>query len=151
MKAVIQRVRNASVSINDTVKGSIGRGLVVLVGIAKDDTGEQALLLADKVRLLRIFEDENGKLNHSLEDIGGEALVISQFTLYADTGKGRRPSFTDAAPFNDAMELYQHFVQRLKQSGIRVETGEFGERMLVAINNEGPVTIILETEREKEA
>ena len=146
MKAILQRVSTASVSINGEIKGSIGQGLVVLLGVAREDTKEQASLLAEKVRVLRIFEDDTGKLNNSLEDIQGEALVISQFTLYADTRKGRRPSFTNAAPYDEALNLYECFVNELKQAGIRTETGEFGERMLVTIHNEGPVTIVLETE-----
>lgn len=150
MKAVIQRVSAASVSINGEIKGSIGQGLVVLLGVARKDTEQEAVFLAEKIRLLRIFEDEKGKLNNSLEDINGEALVISQFTLYADTRKGRRPSFTEAAPYEEAMELYERFVKELRQSGIRTETGAFGQRMLVSIDNEGPVTIVLDTDRQRE-
>jgi D-tyrosyl-tRNA(Tyr) deacylase len=146
MKAVIQRVRKASVSINGEQKGAIGRGVVVLLGIAKSDTEKQSSLLAQKVRQLRIFEDDDGKLNTSLEEINGEALVISQFTLCADSTKGRRPSFSNAAPYKEALRLYECFVNELMQAGIRTETGEFGERMLVSIHNEGPVTIILDTE-----
>jgi D-tyrosyl-tRNA(Tyr) deacylase len=146
MKAVIQRVSKASVSINGEEKGAIGRGVVVLLGIAKPDTEKQSSLLAQKVRQLRIFEDDDGKLNTSLEEINGEALVISQFTLCADSTKGRRPSFSNAAPYKEALRLYECFVNELMQAGIRTETGEFGERMLVSIHNEGPVTIILDTE-----
>lgn len=150
MKAVIQRVSNASVSVRGEIRGAIGEGMVVLLGVSRDDVEAQALQLADKIRLLRIFEDDNGKLNNSLEDIGGEALVISQFTLYADTTRGRRPSFTDAAPFEEARQLYECFVDRLRRTGIHTETGEFGEHMMVTINNEGPVTIILDADHATE-
>jgi D-tyrosyl-tRNA(Tyr) deacylase len=150
MKAVVQRVSTASVSVEGAMKGTIDRGLVVLLGIAKGDAERDAALLAEKVRKLRIFEDDTGKLNHSLEDIGGAALVISQFTLYADTSKGRRPSFTNAAPYDKARSLYEFFVEELKRAGIRTEAGVFGQRMLVTIHNEGPVTIILSTEQKEE-
>ncbi len=150
MKAVIQRVKKGAVSVNGIEKGTIGQGCVVLLGIAKTDTEKHASSLAEKVRLLRIFEDMNGKLNNALEDIGGQALVISQFTLCADTKKGRRPSFSGAASYDKALRLYEYFVNELRQAGIHTETGAFGEKMLVTIHNEGPVTIILDTQANQE-
>lgn len=149
MKAVIQRVSKGSVSINGTEKGTIGQGFVILLGVAKTDTERQATHLAEKVRLLRVFEDAQGKLNYALEDVGGEALVISQFTLYGDTKKGRRPSFSDAAPYDKALHLYEFFVNELRRAGIRTQTGEFGAKMVVTIHNEGPVTILMDTEGKK--
>jgi len=146
MRAVIQRVRSGAVWVNDQAVGQIGAGLVVLVGVTRDDTVAQAGQLAHKIASLRIFEDDAGKMNRSALDVGGEFLVISQFTLYADCRHGRRPSFTDAAPPDLAQPLIDHFVTALRRLGAtRVETGVFGARMLVKIENDGPVTIILDT------
>lgn len=144
MRAIIQRVSKASVSTEGRLVGSIGRGIVILLGIAKVDTEKNVDVLSEKCSTLRIFEDENGKLNLSLKDIQGEALVISQFTLYADTKKGRRPSFTEAASYTEAKALYERFITSLRKQSVRTKSGEFGSKMLVDINNDGPVTLILE-------
>jgi len=144
MRAIIQRVSKASVSTEGRLVGSIGKGIVILLGIAKGDTEKNVDVLSEKCSTLRIFEDENGKLNLSLKDIQGEALVISQFTLYADTKKGRRPSFTEAASYTEAKPLYERFITALKKESIRTNSGEFGSKMLVDISNDGPVTLILE-------
>jgi len=145
MKALLQRVNKASVSADGGVVGVIDRGLVILLGIAKDDGEADVQYLAGKVTNLRIFSDEEGRFNLSAIDIGGELLVVSQFTLLADTRKGRRPSFTDAAPPRQAEELFKLFVELLKSTGLRVETGLFGEHMHVEIHNDGPVTIMLDS------
>ncbi|HID11777.1 MAG TPA: D-tyrosyl-tRNA(Tyr) deacylase [Candidatus Latescibacteria bacterium] len=144
MRIVLQRVRRAKVWVRDEVKGEIGRGMVLLVGVRRGDSHEDARWLAHRCSGLRIFEDGEGKMNLSLLDIGGEALVVSQFTLYGDTRKGMRPSFTEAAPLQEAEALYRTLVETLKAEGVPVRTGEFGARMLVEIENEGPVTLILE-------
>jgi len=144
MRAVVQRVSQGSVSVEGEVVGAIGQGVVVLVGVTHDDTEEQAEWLARKIAGLRIFEDHAGKINASLLDVGGAALVISQFTLYADTRKGRRPGFTDAALPEVAEPLVEKFAQALRGHGVPVETGVFGADMLVEIYNDGPVTILLE-------
>jgi D-tyrosyl-tRNA(Tyr) deacylase len=144
MRAVVQRVSQASVSVEGEVVGAIGRGVVVLVGVTHNDTEEQAAWLARKIAGLRIFEDDAGKINAGLLDVDGTALVISQFTLYADARKGRRPGFTDAAPPEVAEPLVEHFAQALRNHGVPVETGVFGAHMLVEIHNDGPVTILLE-------
>jgi D-tyrosyl-tRNA(Tyr) deacylase len=144
MRAVVQRVSQASVSVGGQVVGAIGQGVVVLVGVTHDDTEEQASWLARKTASLRIFEDEGGKLNAGLLDVDGSALVISQFTLYADARKGRRPSFVGAARPEIAEPLVAHFAQGLRDHGVPVETGVFGAHMLVEIHNDGPVTILLE-------
>ncbi len=144
MKVVLQRVAAGCVSVGGRPVAQIERGLVLLVGIAPQDTEEQARLLAEKVAHLRIFEDENGKMNQSLLDVGGAAIVVSQFTLYADTRKGRRPSFTDAALPDLARPLVACFAELLAGLGVPVQTGEFAAHMLVEIDNDGPVTIILE-------
>ena len=144
MRIVLQRVRHAKVSVNDQAIAEIGPGLVLLVGIGPTDGEEQARYLADKIANLRIFEDEAGKINRSLLDVGGEAIVVSQFTLYADTRKGRRPSFTDAAAPQIAQPLVESFAALLVERGIPTQTGEFGAHMLVEIANDGPVTIYLE-------
>ncbi len=144
MRALIQRVSRASVSVKGQVIGEIGKGVVVLVGVTHGDTEEQAKWLARKVAGLRIFEDSAGKMNAGLLDVDGAALVISQFTLYADARKGRRPGFTDAAPPEVAEPLVARFVQALRGHGVPVETGVFGAYMLVEIHNDGPVTILLE-------
>jgi D-tyrosyl-tRNA(Tyr) deacylase len=145
MKAVIQRVSQASVEIEHQVVGSISKGMVVLVGISKADNETDADYLVNKISSLRIFEDSEGKMNLSLADIEGKVLVISQFTLFANTRKGRRPSFIDAALPEQAIPLYEYFIRRLKAENIPVEQGRFGAMMLVRINNEGPVTIIIDS------
>jgi D-tyrosyl-tRNA(Tyr) deacylase len=144
MRTVVQRVSRASVSVEGDVVGAIGPGVVVLVGVAHNDTEEQAEWLAHKVAGLRIFKDSEGKMNAGLLDVEGAALVISQFTLYADARKGRRPGFTDAALPDVAEPLVEHFAQTLRDHGVPVETGVFGAHMLVEIHNDGPVTILLE-------
>lgn len=145
MKAVLQRVTKASVTVNNEIVGRIGKGLVVLVGVAQGDTETDASYLAEKVVNLRIFADEAGKFNLSLLDIGGEILVVSQFTLLADTCKGRRPSFTNAALPAEAERLFNLFVERVRNQGLKVATGRFRELMLVEIHNDGPVTILLDS------
>ena len=146
MRAVIQRVPQASVTVEGEVAGQIGRGLAVLVGVGPGDGEAQARLLADKIANLRIFEDAAGKMNLSVLDIGGEVLAVSQFTLYADTRKGRRPSFTQAAAPDVAAPLIQRFCDHLAALGLRVATGRFAAMMLVEIHNDGPVTIVLDTD-----
>ncbi len=145
MRLVIQRVTYGSVAVEQKVVGEIERGFVVLVGITHTDTSETAVWLAQKVAGLRLFEDDEGKMNRSLQDVGGGILAISQFTLYGDGRKGRRPSFTEAAPPHIAEPLFNQFVNALRANGIqRVETGVFGAMMQVVIHNDGPVTLILE-------
>ena len=144
MRAVVQRVSQASVNVGGEIVGAIKRGVVVLVGVTHGDTEEQAEWLARKIAGLRIFEDNEGKMNAGLLDADGAALVISQFTLYADCRKGRRPSFTNAAMPEVAEPLVEHFAQALRDHGVPVETGVFGAHMLVEIYNDGPVTILLE-------
>jgi D-tyrosyl-tRNA(Tyr) deacylase len=144
MKVVLQRVSEAEVTVDGQSIGQIDRGLVLLIGIGHDDGEEQARYLAEKSVNLRIFEDQEGKMNRSLLDVGGEILAISQFTLYGDTRKGRRPGFSDAAPPEKAEPLYERFVELLREGGVKVETGRFGQHMLVRIHNDGPVTLILE-------
>lgn len=145
MKAVIQRVKKASVTINNKLYSEIGQGLLVLLGIEKEDTVEQAEFLANKIANLRIFEDENEKMNNSLLDIKGEILVVSQFTLAGDCKKGKRPSFDNAAKPDEAIPLYENFVNLMKNHNIKVETGQFGAMMDVMLINDGPVTFILPT------
>jgi len=144
MRVVLQRVRQGRVSVDEQVVAQIERGVVILLGIGPQDGPEQASYLAEKIAHLRIFEDQQGKLNLSLLDIQGQALVVSQFTLYADTRKGRRPSFTDAALPGAALPLVDRFAEYLRQLGVPTQTGVFGAHMLVDIANEGPVTIWLE-------
>ena len=145
MRAVIQRVKESSVTIENDIVGKIEAGLMVLLGVAGHDRMGDADYLVDKIVHLRIFEDENGKMNRSLLETGGQMLVVSQFTLLADCRKGRRPSFIQAAEPNKAAELYEYFVKKVRQKGIWVETGRFGAMMAVALINDGPVTIILES------
>jgi D-tyrosyl-tRNA(Tyr) deacylase len=144
MRALLQRVSKASVKIHGQTISEIGKGLLVLVGVGHDDGEEQVTFLAEKVANLRIFEDEQGKTNLSIQDVKGEAIVVSQFTLYADSRKGRRPSFTDAALPEVAEPLVNQFVELLRGHGIPTQTGQFGAHMLVEIHNDGPVTIWLE-------
>jgi len=145
MRALVQRVTKASVSIEGEVVGKINKGLVILLGVKNGDTASDAKFLADKCVNLRIFADDNGKFNLSALDVSGELLAISQFTLYGDTRKGRRPSFVEAAPPEISEPLYEKFVEYLKESGLRITTGKFGAMMLVEIHNDGPVTILLES------
>ena len=144
MRAVVQRVVRAKVSVGDRSVGEIGRGLCILLGVRGGDGEEEAVWLARKCAALRVFEDGGGLMNLSLADVGGAALVVSQFTLYGNCDRGRRPSFTDAAEPEVAERLYGVFVNALRDAGIAVETGEFKARMLVEIHNEGPVTLIIE-------
>ncbi len=148
MKVLLQRVTRASVSVGSEVVGSIGRGLVVFVGVADGDTEKDVQYLAQKTVSLRIFSDEAGRFNLSALDIKGELLVVSQFTLLADARKGRRPSFTEAAPPAQAEELFEQFVEQTGATGLNVETGRFQQHMQVEIHNDGPVTILLNS-REK--
>jgi len=145
MRAVIQRVRRARASVNERQVGAIGPGLLILLGVAVDDTIQEADWLLDKLLDMRIFENDGGKFDRSLRDVEGELLVVSQFTLLADTRKGRRPSFTAAAPPPVARPLYEHFIARAREQGVRVATGEFGASMDVELVNEGPVTIVLDS------
>jgi len=144
MRVVVQRVIRGRVSVQGRLIAEIGPGVVILLGIGAGDGEEQARYLAEKIANLRIFEDEQGKINRSLLDIQGAAIVVSQFTLYADTRKGRRPSFTDAAPPQLASPLVELFAALLRQQGVPTQTGEFGAHMLVEIHNDGPVTIWME-------
>ena len=145
MRAVIQRVSEASVTVDGRVIGSIGRGLVVLLGIAKGDQASDAEFLVEKTVGLRIFPDAEGKMNQSVEDVAGALLVVSQFTLYGDCRRGRRPSFDKAATAEDARVLYEYFVRAARDRGIRVETGIFQATMSVQLINEGPVTLIIDS------
>lgn len=147
MRAVVQRVKRTSVTVGGELKGSAGQGFNVLIGVMQGDTDAEAQLLAAKISKLRVFEDENGKMNKSVLDIGGEILVISQFTLCADIKKGNRPSFTDSAPPGEADRLYLAFCEHLREAGVKkVETGVFAADMLVSIDNDGPVTIVMDTD-----
>lgn len=145
MRAVIQRALASNVSVDGRVVGSIRRGFVVLLGVGQDDGEAEAAFMADKIANLRVFEDAEGKMNLSLLEVGGEVLLISQFTLYGDCRKGRRPSFIDAAPPEKADSLYQRVADLLRERGIPVSTGEFGAHMLVSIQNDGPVTILVDS------
>lgn len=147
MRAVLQRVTRSKVVVDGEIVGSIGKGLNVLLGISKDDTMEDIPYLKDKIINLRIFEDEEGKMNRSLLDVGGEIFLISQFTLYGDCRKGRRPNFMDALGGDEAKKIYDEFVKSLKETGIKVETGIFGAHMEVTIDNDGPVTLIVESKK----
>ncbi len=146
MRAVVTRVKSASVEIDGKVNGQIGRGYLILLGVGPNDTGETAVKLADKICNLRIFEDENGKMNRSLEQVDGSILAVSQFTLYADTSS-RRPGFTGAAKPDMAIPLYEEFMARCRERGFTVEHGEFGADMQVFSQNDGPVTILFDTEK----
>jgi len=146
VKALLQRVTGASVSVGGEVVGKIGQGLVIFVGVANGDTEKDAQYLAQKTVSLRIFSDEEGKFNLSALDIKGELLVVSQFTLLADTRKGRRPSFIEAAPPAQAEELFEQFVEQARSTGLKVETGRFQQYMQVEIHNDGPVTILLDSQ-----
>lgn len=145
MKAIIQRVTKASVTINNSQKRNIGKGVVIFLGIYEQDTKNDTIWLSDKILNLRIFPNESGKFDKSILDIKGDILIISQFTLYGDCRKGRRPDFTMAAKPQKAIPLYKDFIERVSNSGLNVQTGEFGANMLVEIYNDGPVTFILES------
>ncbi len=145
MRALVQRVTEASVSVDGEVLGQIGPGLVVLVGIARADGDRHIEYIVSKTVNLRIFEDDEGRFNLSAQDVGADLLVISQFTLYADTRRGRRPGFTEAAPPDAASDLFETTLARFEESGLRVETGRFQAHMHVEIHNDGPVTVMLDT------
>lgn len=145
MRAVVTRVKSASVAIAGEIVGQIGQGFLILLGVAPDDTDAQCKKLADKALGLRVFCDENGKMNRSLADVGGQVLVVSQFTLYADCKKGKRPSFTGAAVPEIAIPLYEQFLDECRARGFEPQHGQFGADMLVASENDGPVTILLDT------
>lgn len=147
MRAVVQRVKGASVAVDDEIISQIGPGLMVLLGVSQDDTLEDAEYLAEKIVSLRIFEDDEGKMNLSLEETKGEMLIVSQFTLMGDVRKGRRPSFTQAAPQDKARELYEAFVELCRNRVASVKTGQFQAHMLVTILNDGPVTILLDSKK----
>ncbi len=144
MRLVVQRVTSARVRVEDEVVGEIDRGLMVLVGVTSTDTATQAEWLAKKTAQLRVFEDEEGKMNRSLLDVGGACLAVSQFTLYGNCTKGNRPGYDQAAPPDQAAPLIEHYVQALRGHGVRVETGRFRAEMLVELENDGPVTLLLE-------
>jgi D-tyrosyl-tRNA(Tyr) deacylase len=148
MRAVVQRVARARVRVGDRTVGEIGQGLLVLLGVGRGDTEADAAYLAEKIVHLRIFEDAEGKMNRSLLDIGGEMLVVSQFTLYGDCRRGRRPSYSEAAPPEHARALYEYFVERARQYGPRVETGIFQQMMDVELVNVGPVTVLLDSRKQ---
>ncbi|CDM69162.1 D-tyrosyl-tRNA(Tyr) deacylase [Clostridium bornimense] len=148
MRAVVQRVTSSKVTVNGEVVGSIERGFNVLLGISKDDGEEDIKYIKDKIINLRVFQDENDKMNLSLKDVGGELLIISQFTLYGDCRKGRRPNFMAALGGNEAEILYNKFLEEIKKEGIKVEAGIFGADMKVSIENDGPVTLILESKKD---
>ncbi|HET9881090.1 MAG TPA: D-aminoacyl-tRNA deacylase [Candidatus Binatia bacterium] len=145
MRAVIQRVTKAQVTVGENIVGRITSGLCILLGVSRDDEVADADFLSDKIKNLRIFEDQEGKMNLSLVAARGEVLVVSQFTLYASCKKGNRPSFTDAAPLAHAENLYNHFIGRLRDAGVPVATGQFQAKMKVSLVNDGPVTFVLES------
>jgi D-aminoacyl-tRNA deacylase len=147
MRAVVQRVSRAQVVVNQKIVGKIGRGLLVLLGVAQADSEVDAEYLADKIVGLRIFEDQNGKMNLDAASIGAQILVVSQFTLYGDVRRGKRPSFDAAAPPDRARQLYEYFVGRIRAAGISCETGRFQETMQVELVNEGPITILLDSSK----
>lgn len=149
MRALLQRVSQANVEVGRQCVGSIGRGLLVLIGVGKEDVEKDADFLAEKLTNIRVFPDESGKMNRSLIDICGQMLIISQFTLYADTTRGRRPGFEYAAPPEQARRLYEYLVERVRSFGIPVETGIFQAEMSVSLTNEGPVTLLLESKNLK--
>jgi D-aminoacyl-tRNA deacylase len=148
MRAVVQRVSRAKVTVSEIVSGEISLGLLVLLGVGKDDTEADALYLAEKIAGLRIFEDGDGKMNRSVQDVSGSVLAVSQFTLYGDVRRGKRPSFDAAAPPAEAKRLYEFFVQQIQALGLRCETGRFQAMMQVELVNEGPVTILLDSKKE---
>ncbi|GAA0218656.1 D-aminoacyl-tRNA deacylase [Metaclostridioides mangenotii] len=147
MRSVVQRVSSSSVTVDGDVIGKIDKGLMVLLGVTHDDTSKDVDYMIDKILNLRIFEDEDDKMNLSLKDIDGELLVVSQFTLYGDCRKGRRPSFTSAAKPDLADKLYEEFIAKAKSQGLNVGTGQFGAHMMVDLTNDGPVTILLDSSK----
>lgn len=147
MRAVVQRVSSSKVTVDGNTTGEIKRGLLVLLGVTHEDTSKDVDYIIDKVLNLRIFEDENEKMNLSLKDVDGELLVVSQFTLYGDCRKGRRPSFSTAARPELATKLYEEFIEKSRKEGIVTQTGQFGAHMMVDLTNDGPVTILLESNR----
>ena len=148
MRAVVQRVSSSKVTVDGEVTGEINKGLLVLLGVTHEDTSKDVDYIIDKVLNLRIFEDENEKMNLSLKDVGGELLVVSQFTLYGDCRKGRRPSFSSAARPEVATKLYEEFIEKARKEGIVTKTGQLGAHMMVDLTNDGPVTILLESNRD---
>ncbi|MGA9509786.1 MAG: D-aminoacyl-tRNA deacylase [Candidatus Sulfotelmatobacter sp.] len=147
MRAVVQRVSRAKVSVNGEITGQIGLGVLVLLGIGRDDTEADATYLAQKIASLRIFEDDSGKMNRSVLDVAGGVLAVSQFTLYADVRRGNRPSFDAAAPAEKARQLFEVFIDQIREAGIVCETGRFQEMMKVELINDGPVTILLDSNK----
>jgi D-aminoacyl-tRNA deacylase len=145
MRAVVQRVSRAQVAVNGEITGEIGLGLLVLLGVGRDDTEADATYLAEKIAGLRVFEDTHGKMNRSVQEVGGSVLAVSQFTLYGDVRRGKRPSFDAAAPPESARQLYEFFVEQIRAAGLHCETGRFQETMQVELVNEGPVTILLDS------
>lgn len=147
MRAVVQRVRSARVTVGDEVVGKIGPGLVVFLGVGEDDTSDDLNYVVDKVANLRVFEDDEGKMNLSALQLGLDILVVSQFTLWGDCRRGRRPSFIRAAPPEKAVRMYEEFIEKLQETGLSVETGRFQEMMTVSVENDGPVTILLDSDK----
>jgi D-tyrosyl-tRNA(Tyr) deacylase len=145
MRAVVQRVSRAQVLVEGEVTGQIGLGLLVLLGVGRDDAADDAVYLAQKIAGLRVFEDDQGKMNLNVQEVGGSVLAVSQFTLYGDVRRGKRPSFDAAAPPEKARQLYEFFVEQLRAAGVRCQTGRFQATMKVALTNEGPVTILLDS------
>jgi D-tyrosyl-tRNA(Tyr) deacylase len=147
MRAVVQRVSRAQVAVNGEITGQIGLGLLVLLGVGRDDANADATYLVEKIAGLRVFEDARGKMNLSVQEVGGSVLAVSQFTLYGDVRRGKRPSFDAAAPPEKARQLYEFFVDQIRAAGLRCETGRFQEMMKVELVNEGPVTILLDSRK----
>jgi D-tyrosyl-tRNA(Tyr) deacylase len=147
MRAVVQRVSRAQVTVGGEITGQIGLGLLVLLGVGRDDTEADATYLAEKIVGLRVFEDDQGKMNRSAQEVGGSVLAVSQFTLYGDVRRGKRPSFDAAAPPERARQLYEFFVEQIRAAGLPCETGRFQEMMKVELVNEGPVTILLDSKK----
>jgi D-aminoacyl-tRNA deacylase len=147
MRALVQRVSRARVTVGDDIAGEIGRGLLVLLGVGHEDSEDDADYLAEKIMGLRVFEDDSGKMNRAVGEVEGSVLVVSQFTLYGDVRRGKRPSFDAAAPPEKARTLYEYFVDRVRASGLRCETGKFQEMMQVQLVNDGPVTILLDSSK----
>ena len=147
MRAVLTRVKSASVAIDGEIVGKIGQGFLILLGVGPEDTEKECRYLAEKALSLRVFEDENGKMNKSLADIGGSILAVSNFTLYADCSRGRRPDFFHAAKPDVAIPVYEHFLEQIRSYGVPLETGEFGADMQIDHVNDGPVTLILDTDQ----
>ena len=145
MRAVVQRASRAQVTVNGEITGQIGLGLLVLLGVGRDDAEADAIYLSEKIAGLRVFEDAQGKMNRSVQEVGGSVLAVSQFTLYGDVRRGKRPSFDAAAPPEKARQLYEFFVEQIRAAGLRCETGRFQEMMQVELVNEGPVTILLDS------